>query len=228
MATVRFSDELKRDIRSNAEKMFDAKLEKADAAVPVSFNPTTIYELMFKDHLAEMSVMPKGYFNKDNDFTIAGIRGKGVPDDMDIRPFRLDMGRDRPWPMSMDSRVHGLVTDRRGSYGTMTLNANDDRWSPELVADYVTYCTAYNNVMDSRKAFVSGVDAVINTFATLAPALKEWPALWDLLPDRTKERHKEIVERKKRVVSVNSDAGHHETVDLDSLTAAVVVSKLTR
>lgn len=228
MATVRFSDELKRDIKSNAENMFSDKLDKAVANVPRSFDPNTIYGLLFKDHLTQMDAMPDGYFDMDNSFIISGIRNGGIPDDMNREQILMDMKRKRPWPRSMNAGVHGLTNDRRSSYGTISLNADDDRWSPELVADYVTYCTAYNNVMDSRAEFVSGVDAVINTFSTLAPALKEWPALWDLLPNRTKYRHKEIVERKKRVVSVNSDAGHHETVDLDSLTAAVAVSKLTR
>ena len=228
MATVRFSDELKRDIKNNAENMFSDKLDKAVANVPRSFDPNTIYGLLFKDHLTQMDAMPDGYFDMDDSFIISSIRNGGIPDDMNREQILMDMKRKRPWPRSMNAGVHGLTNDRRSSYGTISLNADDDRWSPELVADYVTYCTAYNNVMDSRRAFVSGVDAVINTFSTLAPALKEWPALWDLLPNRTKYRHKEIVERKKRVVSVNSDAGHHETVDLDSLTAAVAVSKLTR
>lgn len=228
MATVRFSDELKRVIRSNAEDMFKDKLEKADAAVPASFNPNTIYELLLKDHVAEMDAMPEEYFVMDDTFSISSVRGKGVPDNTNQHPINLDMGKKRRWPQGMGAVVHGMTTRRRGSYGAICLNADDDRWSDELVADYVNYCIVYDNIMDNRRKFVKGVDAVINTFVTLAPALKEWPALWDLLPSETRERHKEIVERKKRVVSVNSDDDTREAVDLDSLTAAITVSKLTR
>ena len=61
----------------------------------------------------------------------------------------------------------------------------------------------------------------MTTYSTLAPALKAWPALWDLLDEDTKERHKKIVERKKKDTD---DIG----VDLNSMTAAVTFSKLTR
>jgi hypothetical protein len=61
----------------------------------------------------------------------------------------------------------------------------------------------------------------METYSTLAPAIKAWPALWDLVPDEAKERHKKVVERVKKDAS---DVG----VDLNSMTAAVTFSKLTR
>jgi hypothetical protein len=229
MATVRFSNDLKGAIRNNAKGMFVDKLEKAAAAVPVSFNPNTIYELLFKDHMAEMDAMPEEYFVMNNTFSISTIRGRGVPDNMNQHPIDLDMGKRRRWPQGMNATVHGMTVHRRGMYGAICLNADDDRWSDELVAAYVNYCTVYDNIIESRDKFVKGVDAVIDTFSTLAPALKGWPALWDLLPGETKERHKEIVERKKRVVLANSSGNdEHEVVDLDSMTAAVVLTKLTQ
>ena len=61
----------------------------------------------------------------------------------------------------------------------------------------------------------------METYTTLAPALKAWHTLWDLLPDEAKERHKKIVERnRKDTIDVD--------VDLNSMTAAVTFSKLTR
>ena len=125
MATVRFSDELKRDIKSNAEDMFSNKLKKADVNVPISFDPNTIYGLLFKDHLTQMDAMPDGYFDMDNSFIISGIRNGGISDDMYQRgQIHMDMKRKRPWPRSMNAGVHGLANDRRSSYGTITLNAS--------------------------------------------------------------------------------------------------------
>jgi hypothetical protein len=229
MAVVRFSDELKRTIRANAKDMFGGKLDKAGAAIPPSFVPSKIYELMFQDHFTKMDAMPDGYFKEASDFSISGIKGRGVPEDMDTRIFNLSMQVERRWPQTMDAAVHGLAKDVHGVYGTMYINANDPRWSADLIADYVAYCTTYNNIIESRDNFIAGVNVVVNTFSTLGPALKEWPALWDLLPTSTKERHKEIVERKKRVVLV-SPSGNDENgvVDLDSLTAAVTFTKLTQ
>ena len=68
--------------------------------------------------------------------------------------------------------------------------------------------------------FVEGINKLMNTYSTLAPALKAFPALWDLVPEEAKERHKKIVERKKAEVELD--------VDLNSMTAAVTLNKLTR
>jgi len=40
------------------------------------------------------------------------------------------------------------------------------------------------------------VASVLNSFSTLAPALKEWPALWELVPDYAKNKYKEITEKR--------------------------------
>ena len=71
-----------------------------------------------------------------------------------------------------------------------------------------------------RDEFVEQVQKIITAHATLAPALKMWPPLWDLIPDNYKDKHREIKEREKKDVVVN--------VDLSTLTATVVANKLTR
>jgi hypothetical protein len=68
--------------------------------------------------------------------------------------------------------------------------------------------------------FVEQVKKIINAHATLAPALKLWQPLWDLIPEDYKERHRKVVERTKSDTQVD--------VDLGSLTATVVAHKLTR
>ena len=73
-----------------------------------------------------------------------------------------------------------------------------------------------------RDEFVEGVQQVINSFSTLAPALKAWPPLWDLVPDDKQRKHREIVTRSKAVSK--DDLG----IDTSQLTAAVTMAKLTR
>jgi hypothetical protein len=72
-----------------------------------------------------------------------------------------------------------------------------------------------------QEKFLEGINKLMETYSTLAPALKAFPALWDLVPDEAKERHKKIVERKKAEVDVDS-------MDIQGMTAAVTFSKLTR
>jgi len=85
------------------------------------------------------------------------------------------------------------------------------------IADYQANILA---VADKKKAFVASVKKVIEAHATLAPALKMWQPLWDLIPEEYKDRHRQVVEREKKEVVVN--------VDLGTLTATVVAHKLTR
>jgi hypothetical protein len=51
----------------------------------------------------------------------------------------------------------------------------------------------------------------------LAPALKAWPALWELIPDDVKEKHREVKERSKGGIDLD--------VDLNKLTAVSTAAK---
>jgi hypothetical protein len=51
------------------------------------------------------------------------------------------------------------------------------------------------------------VTKVIEAHATLAPALKVWPPLWELIPDEYKDRHREIKVQGKKEVTIDVDLG---------------------
>jgi hypothetical protein len=51
------------------------------------------------------------------------------------------------------------------------------------------------------------VKEVCNTYSTLAPALKAWPPLWDLIPEDVKDKHREIKERIKNEAVLSVDIG---------------------
>ena len=111
------------------------------------------------------------------------------------------------------------------SYGNaMTLNADDPRWK-DIKKQYKKYCLKIHKLEKEQKAFVDGVREVVNAYSTLAPALKAWPALWDLVPEEKKEKHREVVERKKASDTAKNLA---EEVDLTKLTGHVTADKLTR
>ena len=56
-------------------------------------------------------------------------------------------------------------------------------------------------------------------FTTLAPALKVFPALWELVPDEAKERHKKIREKVVKEIDTSN-------IDLKSMAATVTFNKL--
>jgi len=90
----------------------------------------------------------------------------------------------------------------------------------DIKAEATAYLERVNTIKQRKEVFVEQVKKIINAHATLAPALKMWQPLWDLVPEEYKERHRKVVERTKNEVTVD--------VDLGSLTAAVVAHKLTR
>ena len=90
----------------------------------------------------------------------------------------------------------------------------------DIKAEAIAYKERVRLVTERRTLFVEQVKKIINAHATLAPALKMWQPLWDLIPEEYKERHRKIVERTKTDTQVD--------VDLGSLTATVVAHKLTR
>ena len=84
--------------------------------------------------------------------------------------------------------------------------------------DYVSGVKALEG---QRDEFVAGVKKVVEAHSTLAPALKAWPPLWDLVPEEYRERHRKVVERTK------PEAGEID-VDLSKLTATVAVHKMVK
>jgi hypothetical protein len=88
-------------------------------------------------------------------------------------------------------------------------------------------CTALAKIQEihkQRDTAVKQIDMLLNKYSTLSPALKEFPALWDLLPEATRDKHKEVVEKKSKRETVSEPA--QDVGDLSSLNAAIIASKL--
>jgi hypothetical protein len=219
MATVRFSEELKNSILGNARNLYKGRLKEAKENYSPTWG-TTVYNLMFKDTLATMNTLPTDYLRTSSEFTIAGFSDLK---EINIKVL-LVLGSELRFPYNVRIAGHGLSTSgQMSSYSGLLLDAADSRWDAFKV-EYTAYCQAYMDIADEQDTFSKGVTAVIKAYTTLAPALKAWPALWDLLPDHTKDRHREIVERKK----AGSIAGIEADTDLRKMTAAVTLGKITR
>ena len=223
MATVRFSDELRNNIRNNARQIFRGKEARL---VPdnwtAKFQPvvdhycTTMERYQsnlpseFLKHSEELHV--DCVFIGDEKYaahagTISG--GKFVSPILAISegPLLAELGFVR-----LDSGYRTV---------NVRLDGACERWE-SLTKEVVALAQKSKVLEDEKVAFVEGVDRVVSAYSTLAPALKAWPPLWDLLPEDKKERHKLIVERKK-VVNFDEELG----VDLNSMTTISAMAKLT-
>ena len=225
MATVRFSDQLKDNINDNAKAMFKANIDKAKQDVP-SHWADKIYQSFFPaEVIAKFKALPAYAMRKEESVTFCGFHNE--PEDVfqtaeyntkvyTCDSVKLEFSTAQPWPDTFEKEVTGF----NSRYSSGTCDFNDTRWD-WLKPEFKEYSRKIFEQESKQQKFLEGVKSIINTYSTLAPALKAWPALWDLIPDEAKERHKKIVEKKKAEVA---DIG----ADLDGMTAAVTFNKLTK
>jgi hypothetical protein len=185
-----------------------------------------IYDLAFGENVAKMNDFPDGYFATDNDINLRGFKGKGWDEDINesiCMYFNEDTDEYRRFPHDISSVNNESMGLCSAGYG-WTFNADDARWN-DIKKEYKTYCLKIYKLEKEQEVFIAGVSEVINAYSTLAPALKAWPALWDLVPEDKKDKHREVVERRK---ASDTAQGLAKEVDLSKLTGHVTADKLTR
>ena len=229
MATVRFSQQLQDDIVKNAKRMFDDNIEQAKKNYPKDWGKKLYDSLFSADIQAKMNALPDGFFEKVERLDITGF--KNAPEDVwqtahtkvdtwkhvSLRlqlPSPLPFPPKNEWQKAIDS---GYYMD----YSRCEIDYHNEKFE-WLHEPFKKYTQGIFNAEAKKDEFVAGVKSIVTTYTTLAPALKAWQPLWDLLPDDAKERHKKITEKVKPKTA--EDIG----VDLNSMTAQVTFNKLTR
>ena len=207
MATVRFSQELRDKIKVNAGNLFTADLQKADA-VPEGLGDK-IYEIAYASYIPAMNALPNEFF-----YTLSGISVKKIGDVVYSSP-RLSF-RNGKRPIAETPLANMLY---KSNYSREDWDLTGDGWA-EVKQELDLRKNRIVEIVRKKNEFVESVNKIINSYETLAPALKAWQPLWDLVPEEYKERHRKVVERTKNEVVLD--------VNLDTLTAQVIKSKLTR
>ena len=224
MATVRFSDQLKGNIRDNARAMFKESIDKAKADVPAHWADKLYQSFFPADVIAKFNALPDYAMKKESNLNFAGFFN--APEDVfqtaeykrnayECDEIRLEFSKAMPWPHNFEPETTGFKAEWRSNKADFT----DSRWD-WLKAEFKEYVRKIFEQEAKQEKFLEGINKLMETYSTLAPALKAFPALWDLVPEEAKERHKKVVERKKAEVELD--------VDLNSMTAAVTLNKLTR
>jgi hypothetical protein len=209
MATVRFSKELQDEILKRARGIFTKQLETATEARPSHDWGDKIYNTMFGEHTGALSAVPDMFLKKVGAIEVEKVGSQQAS-------LKFNLTSDRPWPMKFPDTEYAK---QEYSYRDGIVLKDHLVWG-ELFAEVATWKEGIKAIETKRDAFVEQVKKIIEAHATLAPALKMWPPLWDLIPDTYKDKHREVKEREKKEVSVN--------VDLGSMTAAVVFNKITQ
>jgi hypothetical protein len=209
MATVKFSQELRDRIVNNAKAKFSAPLQKAKESAPKDWGPR-LYDAIFQQYVDNVALLPLWWTSSTDRITVSHI------DDLHVG-LSFPLGAARPYPAHMPQQwVEGMPAKRR-SYGDDLTLADVPEFA-ELKAEVLAWKKRIAFVENQQKEFAESVQKVIHAYVTLAPALKAWPPLWELIPDDVKEKHKQIVERKVKEVELD--------VDLGRMTALASFSKI--
>lgn len=208
MATVRITKELTETILGKARAKFADRIKAAEESAPTGTKwGDYVYDRLFGQYMPIMEQLPAEFFNRRDSIAVQRIGGEYVN-------LTFTMSSVKPWPAHLPEDA---PAESYGYGGAIALS--DDLMWGELYADVVAWKERCAAVRKEAQDFVEGVSKLLSSYSTLAPALKAWPPLWELVPERTKDRHKEITVRNKPEKAAPD-------VDVGRLTAVMTASKL--
>lgn len=226
MATVRFSDTLKGEIRNNAKAMFSDKIKQAMDNVPAHW-ADKVYRCFFPQNVRDaMASLPDYVLRKQDHIEITGWinapedvwqTGEYIHKTWSLEStVRLSFSKPMPWVNDFAQADSGF----KSSYSHGKFDYADARWD-WLRPEFKEYNRKVFEAVSKQETFLSSVNKLMETYTTLAPALKAWRPLWDLLPEEAKDRHKTVKERKVT-------KAEELDLDLNAMTSAVALSKITK
>lgn len=199
MATVRFSKELIENIERNARAKMQPMIDKAKASRPDDSWAPRIYDILFGDVKPALTAVPSEWLNFTGSVTIDKVAGTRISLEFKF-PARV------AWPNSFPDNLKTLATPTYSYYNDKLDLKDHPAWA-DFKAEVDAYHQRVQSAINRQIEFVSMVRKVVESFSTLAPALKAWPPLWDLIPEDVKTKHKQIVEREKKETKVEVDLG---------------------
>lgn len=208
MAVVRITKGLSDDIIRIASNKFTDVIKKAEDSRPGHHWGDIIYDKVFGEYADALAKLPLGVMDTTSKMTIQYVCGISTS-------LVFELSTTRHWPRTIPDSVPA----ERAYYGGVLILKDDLMWS-ELHAEVSAWRQRVDQARQRREDFLTGVRKVLSEFSTLAPALKAWPPLWELVPEYAKNKHKEVVVRDKKTKP------EIDTTTLGKLTGAMTAVKL--
>lgn len=197
MATVRFSKELIARIVKQAEAKMTPALHKAKETKLDNSWGQRIYDILFLEAKPFIAQAPAGWLKTVEQIKINSVGG--VPCNM-----TFFFTTPQPWPHQFVETE--LAEKDQTSWSGGIILKDHPVWG-EFYAEVTTYHQRVQEATKRRDEFVEAVKKICNAYSTLAPALKAWPPLWELVPEDVKDKHRETKKREKKEVVLEVDLG---------------------
>ncbi len=207
MATVRFSKDLINMIQQNARSKMQPAVDRARADKLDNAWGQRIYDTLFGDVQPILTQVPAGWLNETDSMVIRRIAGVHCD-------ITLTLTGKMVWPKMVAETEY---VKQYNTYDPFAIELKEHLIWGELVAEFRDKQARVTAAVNRQNEFMTMVAQVTGAYTTLAPALKAWPALWELIPEQYKDKHREIKEREKKEVEL--------TVDLGKLTAMSAAAK---
>lgn len=210
MATVRFSQELKDEILKMARRKMEPAIDRALQSRPDNSWGMRLYDTMFAQERLYLDKIPAHWFKQVSEFFVSRI--------VDVADVGLKFELPVPvlWPHTIEDNEFIAKPDGYSYHEAVSLK-DHEVWS-EFTTEVKAYRARLRSAKERQKEFTDMVGRVLETYTTLAPALKAWPALWELIPEKYKDRHRTVVVKTKKEIELD--------VDLNKLTALSTAAKL--
>jgi hypothetical protein len=193
----------------------NTSVERAVDSKPDDSWGIVIYNAVFGDQVAQaekLASMGRGWFKY-----ITKIQVTQIGDCVITPQLELPLGREMPWPFDLNDTGKAKKT----SHWNDALVLFDHPDLAEFKAAAAAYTERVGKAKARQREFVDSVKTIVHTYSTLAPALKAWPPLWELLPLDVQIEHKKVVTKDKQQKQELVAA-----IDFDKITAMSAASKL--
>jgi hypothetical protein len=228
MATVKISKELIEQVMSKARSVHSGRIYSVNKGIDLrGWTADSMMEFILGQDLLATLRRPEmqPFVNTVTDLHLESVNGVGAGITLSAPSSPMPFAKGRSVTMTIaDSTgaaigIASLTQHYSATTGYIKLNAPNDKLNG-LVEELQWARDEKRRLTSVQEEYLVSVRKVLDSFSTLAPALKAWPALWELLPEETKGKHKQVREKSAARGASAVD------VDLDRLTAITAAHRL--
>ena len=232
MAVVRINTRLKENILRVIETKYATLIRREEKTFPTDIAERVV-TLFLRPYEEALTKLPSWYVNppvrklimQAEGYVAGGTKRVETASEQELStPIVLPISYPNSIPLRSSWR--GVTLDRKAEISDPEVAAkmadiykDIDRWAARM---HVWY--------EQRDTLKTHTDRLLDRYATLSPALKEWPALWEFIPEDAKETHKRVVHRNPQQKDITSNTEGAEAaapdVDLAKMTALAATLKV--